>query len=261
VNGTLVLLHGVASNSTRWAEFTERTTLKKRWKILRPDLRGNGSAAFPRTRLGMDVWCADLAALLDAERCERAVLAGHCLGGNIALQFATRYPGRVSAIVLIEPMPPEALAGTTGMLSFLKPALYLIYGAARALNSVGIYRRRLEWLDLREWDRATRSGEMKLSLFASLGVDLKSTPLAAYTRMLIATAEPWPDIATLRLPVLALISSRSSMTDPARTRRALAALPDCDVVQIDAVHWIPTEQPEAMRTTIEDWLGRRTAKL
>jgi len=47
------------------------------------------------------------------------------------------------------------------------------------------------------------------------------------------------------------------MTDPARTRRALAALPDCDVVQIEAVHWIPTEQPEAMRATIEDWLSRR----
>jgi hypothetical protein len=28
-------------------------------------------------------------------------------------------------------------------------------------------------------------------------------------------------------------------------------------VQIDAVHWIPTEQPEAMRTTIEDWIVRR----
>jgi len=47
------------------------------------------------------------------------------------------------------------------------------------------------------------------------------------------------------------------MTDPARTRRALTVLPDCDVVEIDAVHWIPTEQPEAMRTTIEDWINRR----
>jgi pimeloyl-ACP methyl ester carboxylesterase len=72
-----------------------------------------------------------------------------------------------------------------------------------------------------------------------------------------AKAEPWPDVATIRVPVLALVSKRSSFTDPARTRHALAALPDCDVVEIDAVHWIPTEQPDAMRTTIEDWLGRR----
>jgi pimeloyl-ACP methyl ester carboxylesterase len=252
---TLVLLHGVASNSTRWAEFAERTRLE-RWNILRPDLRGNGAAAFPRTRLGMDVWCADLAAALDAERCARAVIGGHCLGASIALHFAARYPKRVAALVLIEPMPPAALAGTARWLPALMPVLYTIYGAARALNACGMYRRRLEPLDLRAWDRATRSGERRLSMLASLGVDLRATPLAAYTRMLAATAEPWPEPAAISVPTLALISSRSSMTDPERTRRALAALPDCDVVELDAVHWIPTEQPDAMRTAIEDWLNR-----
>ena len=62
---TLVLLHGVASNSTRWAEFRETTRLEH-WDIATPDLRGNASAAAPRTPLGMEVWCADIAALLDA---------------------------------------------------------------------------------------------------------------------------------------------------------------------------------------------------
>jgi pimeloyl-ACP methyl ester carboxylesterase len=75
--------------------------------------------------------------------------------------------------------------------------------------------------------------------------------------MLAATAEPWPDVASIRVPVLALVSTRSSMTDPERTRRALAALPDCDVVEIDAVHWIPTEQPEAMRAALDEWIVRR----
>jgi esterase len=255
VKGTLILLHGVASNSTRWSEFIASTRLN--WKLLAPDLRGNASAALPRTALDTQTWCADLAALLDAERCERAVIAGHCLGGNIALHFAARYPARTAGIVLIEPMPREALSGTMRWLRFLKPLLYVIYAAARALNALGIYRRRLEHLDLREWDRAIRSGKVKLSMFASLGIDLKSTPIAAYARMLAATAEAWPEIASIRVPVLALVSTRSSMTDAPRTRRALAALPDCDMVEIDAVHWIPTEQPEAMRTTIEDWLGRR----
>jgi pimeloyl-ACP methyl ester carboxylesterase len=256
LNGTLVLLHGVASNSARWAEFAERARLG-RWTILRPDLRGNGAAARPRTRVGMDVWCSDIAKLLDAQRCERAVVGGHCLGANIALHFAARHSGRVAALVLIEPMPREALTGSAGWLPFLSPFLHVLYGAARALNSCGLYRRRLAPLDLREWDRATRSGERKLSMLATLGVDLRSTPLAAYTRMLAATAEPWPDVAAIRVPVLALISTRSSMTDLARTRRALAALPDCDLVELDAVHWIPTEQPDAMRSAIGDWISRR----
>jgi len=256
LSGTLVLLHGAASNATRWAEFVEHVRLE-RWKILRPDLRGNGTAALPRTRLGMDLWCDDLVAMLDRERCERAVIGGHCLGANIALQFAAHHASRVRALVLIEPMPPQALAGSAAWLPYLRPVLLALYGASRALNACGIYRRRLAPLDLREWDRATRRGERQLTMLATLGVDLAATPLAAYTRMLAATAEPWPDARAIRVPALALVSSRSTMTDPPGTRRALAALPDCEVVELDAVHWIPTEQPEAMRRAIEDWLSRR----
>ena len=142
MSGTLVLLHGVASNATRWAEFVEHARLE-RWKILRPDLRGNGTAALPRTRLGMDVWCDDLVAMLDRERCERAVIGGHCLGANIALQFAAHHASRVRALVLIEPMPPQALAGSAAWLPYLRPVLLALYGASRALNACGIYRRRL----------------------------------------------------------------------------------------------------------------------
>jgi pimeloyl-ACP methyl ester carboxylesterase len=98
---------------------------------------------------------------------------------------------------------------------------------------------------------------VQLSAFASLAVDLRSTPLAAYTRMLAATVEPWPEVRNIAVPVLALLSTQSSFTDLGRTRRALAALPNCEVVELDAVHWIPTEQPDAMRAAIEDWLARK----
>ncbi len=58
----------------------------------------------------MAEWCADLAALLDAEGYRRAVIAGHCLGANIAVEFASRYLAKAVGLVLIEPMPREALA-------------------------------------------------------------------------------------------------------------------------------------------------------
>jgi pimeloyl-ACP methyl ester carboxylesterase len=259
VSRALVLLHGVASNSTRWAELREGFRLEG-WDILAPDLRGNASAAAPRTPLGMDVWCADIAALLDARGVARAVVGGHCLGANIALQFAARYPKRVTGLVLIEPMPPQALIGTMRTLARVKAVLYALYGAARLMNMIGAYRRRLEFLDLREWDRAIRGDKVHLSPFASLAVDLRSTPLAAYVRMLAATVEPWPDVGKIAVPVLALLSTRSSLSDPAGTRRALAALRDCVTVELDAVHWIPTEQPEAMRAAIENWLAGVTLK-
>ena len=218
------------------------------------------ATARPRCRAPGSAWTSGATI---SSRCSTAsaasarVIGGHCLGANIALQFAAHHASRVRALVLIEPMPPQALAGSAAWLPYLRPVLLALYGASRALNACGIYRRRLAPLDLREWDRATRRGERPLTMLASLGVDLAATPLAAYTRMLAATAEPWPDARAIRVPALALVSSRSTMTDPPGMRRALAALPDCAVVELDAVHWIPTEQPEPMRRAIEDWLRRR----
>jgi pimeloyl-ACP methyl ester carboxylesterase len=47
------------------------------------------------------------------------------------------------------------------------------------------------------------------------------------------------------------------MTDPVKARSELAPLPNAEFVQLDAEHWIPTEQPEAMCRAIEDWIARK----
>src|SRR3989338_2539371 len=75
----LVLLHGLASNHTRWAEFAEQTALKPSWNILRPDLRGHGESP-ARDPVGSETWCDDLLCLLDAEGADRTGIAGHRLG-------------------------------------------------------------------------------------------------------------------------------------------------------------------------------------
>src|SRR3989442_3632560 len=104
----LVLLHGLASNLTRWSELVAHTSLKAGWDILRPDLRGHG-ASLDRGRIGMDEWCADLAAVLEAERAQRAVVACHCLGANIAVEFARRDPGADLRLLLIQPLRRDPL--------------------------------------------------------------------------------------------------------------------------------------------------------
>ena len=102
--GALLLLNGLTSNHTRWSEFAAGTALRDDWALLCTDLRGQGASVF-RGTIGMSQWCADLAALLDAESFPKAVLVGHCLGANLTLAFATRHPERTAGLVLIEPMP------------------------------------------------------------------------------------------------------------------------------------------------------------
>jgi pimeloyl-ACP methyl ester carboxylesterase len=124
------------------------------------------------------------------------------------------------------------------------------------LNRLGLRRRRLEPLDLEEWDRLTASGA-DLSRYASPLSDLWLLPVAAYVQSLAALAAPLPPLVGVRAPALVLVSRHSTMTDPARTRAILEALPEVQVTVLEAEHWIPTERPDDMRAAIEDWLAAR----
>ncbi len=258
---TLVLLHGVASNRTRWSEFLAATSLDESWRVLAPDLRGHG-AAVTRERIGMDQWCADLEGLLEKEGISKAVLAGHCLGANLALNFAARHPARTAGLVLIEPMPPQALTGTMRWLRLFRVVLFPLSLFVRAVNSLGLHRSRIDPLDLEKLDRETRAalargpeGERQLAKYASSLADLRTTATAVYLQDLLAVTEPLPPPEAIAAPVLALLSEHGAFTDPARTRAWLDKLPDREVVSLPARHWIPTEQPVAMREAIEKWVS------
>jgi pimeloyl-ACP methyl ester carboxylesterase len=257
---TLVLLHGAASNSTRWWHYAAHTRLGPGWRLLRPDLRGH-SGSSDRGRIGMREWCAQIEALLDAEGCARAVIGGHCLGANIALHFAARRPERVAALVLIEPLPPEAFVGTARRLAPLRWIATGLAGVVRLANALGLHRRSVEPMNLEEWDRALERGAGDLPRYASPFSDLRSTPLAAYLQTVAAVGEPLPELSRIRVPALVLLSAHASWVDPARSRAAMRRLPRADIVTVDAKHWIPTEQPEAMRAAIDDWLGAKAPDL
>jgi len=255
----LVLLHGVASNMTRWSEFVATTSLRASWDLLRVDLRGHGLSLY-RGRIGMAEWCADLGAILAAEGYARAVVAGHCLGANIAIEFAARHPAQAAGLVLIEPMFRAGLTGHMRHIARLRPLFLPAAGLVRALNGLGVHRRRLAPLDLEALDRETRAiiaaggaADALLARYASPFLDLRTTPTLAYLRALIAVTRRLPSLSAITAPVLALLASGSSFSDPAATEAALAALPHLELVELPARHWIPTEEPEAMRRAIERW--------
>lgn len=254
----LVLLHGVGSNMTRWTEFVGRTRLRDSWDLLRLDLRGHG-LSLHRGHIGMAEWCADLAAVLTAEGYSRAVIAGHCLGAGIATEFAVRQPARAAGLILIEPVFRQALIGGMGRLARFRQLCILLARLVLALNALGVHRRRLAPLDLEALDRETRAlmagagSTEALARYASPLLDLRTTATAVYLQDLIALTGPTPEMEAIRAPALALVTPGGGFTDPAVTMRLVERLEGCRVVCLQARHWIPTEQPEAMREAIEDW--------
>jgi len=257
----LVLLHGAASNLTRWSEFTEQTSLRTNHDILRLDLRGHGQSLY-RGRIGLEVWCDDIAAILQQQHIGRAILVGHCLGANIAATFAVRHPDMTAGIVLIEPMLRAALTGKLRTLRSFIPLLKLAAWLIRAANRLGLYRRHLESLDLRELDRKFRKvlagpgGSAALvKRYAAPLHDLKVIPSTIYLQDLIEVERALP-LEKIRAPFLALLSTGRTFADPDITRALLARLPQGEIHMLDSKHWIPTEQPQAMCKQIEFWCAK-----
>jgi len=258
----IVLLHGVASNMSRWSEFVEHTSLKQAWDLLRLDLRGHGES-FTRGRLGLEIWCRDLREVLDAEGYDQALLVGHSLGAQVAVQFAARYPARVRGLVLIDPIFHQALRGGMRALSRLRPAVSLLVGLIRLLNALGLYRRHLPTRDLRKLDEKTRqdllaAGKQKemIELYSSPWEDLKFFPLASFLQELIEIVRPLPALAEIKVPVLALLSTGITYTDPGVTQKMLAGDARVQTVSVDAYHWPLTEKPQQVREAIEKWCER-----
>lgn len=85
------------------------------YRGIAPDLRGYGGA--DRSKLvdatqGTGDWAADLIALLDELKIERAHLVGHSLGGAVIWQLIAEHPARWLSVTLAAPGSPYGFGGT-----------------------------------------------------------------------------------------------------------------------------------------------------
>lgn len=254
----LVLLHGLGSNHTRWHDFVTHTALAPEWTVIRPDLRGHAHSAW-RGHLSLSDWVRDLVLILDAEKIGRAVIGGHCLGANIALHVAHDRPARSAGLVLIEPMLREALSPKLRLLAKLEYPIRGLIALVRLCNALGIKRRKLPLRDLTALDarmhkRLAAEGHDLLSRFYANPLDdLRYMPTAAYLQSLLAVIAAPPPLHAVRAPALTLLSTGGLFGDVERTRAALANMPAVTIRVLEALHWIPTEQPEQMREAIDEW--------
>jgi pimeloyl-ACP methyl ester carboxylesterase len=96
----VVAAHGLTSNGLTWARVADH--LDGAVTLIAPDLRGRAGSATIGGPYGMAAHAADLIAVLDALGTPSAVLAGHSMGGFVVAVTASRYPGRVRSVVLVD---------------------------------------------------------------------------------------------------------------------------------------------------------------
>ncbi len=109
----LVLIHGFPLDHSIWNEVIP--LLKDDFDVILPDLRGFGQSDAVDSDYSMRDLAADVASLLDHLGLESAFLAGHSMGGYVALAFADAYPSRLRGLALVASQTaadaPERKAG------------------------------------------------------------------------------------------------------------------------------------------------------
>lgn len=104
----LIILHGLFGMGDNWNSIARG--LADDYQVILPDLRNHGrsghTAEFDIPR------CAeDILTLLDTLNIERAVIAGHSLGGKVAMYFALHYPQRCRSLLVFDIAPREYKRG------------------------------------------------------------------------------------------------------------------------------------------------------
>jgi pimeloyl-ACP methyl ester carboxylesterase len=98
-NGSaVILIHGGLLTKEMWDGSFEK--LARQYRVVRYDARNHGLSGSEEATFAH---FADLKALMDGLKINKAVIMGLSLGGKIAIDFALKFPERVNGLILVAP--------------------------------------------------------------------------------------------------------------------------------------------------------------
>lgn len=117
----LILLHGLCEDHTVWDDIVP--TLEPHGPVYCLDLPGFGESESPE-EIGMEAYVWAVATLAREQGIQRMALAGHSLGGYVALQSIASLPDMLQGVVLVHSHPftdtPERAEGRRRSLKILE---------------------------------------------------------------------------------------------------------------------------------------------
>jgi 3-oxoadipate enol-lactonase len=95
----LILLHGYPLDHTIWDEVAQ--ILEAEFELIMPDMRGFGRSDVMEADRSIMAYASDAAGLMERLGIRQAHVAGHSMGGYVALAFARLYPRQTAGLGLI----------------------------------------------------------------------------------------------------------------------------------------------------------------
>ncbi|WP_327290737.1 alpha/beta fold hydrolase [Streptomyces sp. NBC_01198] len=265
---TVVLAHGWTCSILFWAPVVR--LLSSDFRVIAYDQRGHGRSAAPLTRKGYStgVLADDLEAVLEAtlREGERAVLAGHSMGGMTIMAASGRAAvrSRTSAVLLASTGSGRLL----GMTEVLPPRF-----SPRWLRRVfhrQLLTSRLPLGPVTPMSRAafaygvlgTAPTREQAAFTARIVQACKARQRASWGRVL-AVLDLDAEIAAVDAPTAVLVGTHDKLTPKVHSRGIAAALPRCvGLTELPGLgHMTPIEDPAAVASVIRSLAADEAAPL
>ena len=252
----LILLHGIAGSSTTWAPLVD--ALREHFTVIAPDLLGHGESDKPRHDYSLGAYANGVRDLMIALGIERATIAGHSLGGGIALQFAYQHPERCERLVLVSSggLGSEVSwmlrALTVPGAEYLMPLLFPSQARVLGNSMRGLLRRFGLWsVDIEEQWRTyvtlTEPGNRHAFVRTLRSVvDLAGQTVSAHDRLYLAS----------RLPTLVIWGGRDRIIPVTHATAAHEVMPGSRLEIFErSGHFPHAEEPERFVTAVLDFVA------
>ncbi len=209
----ILFLHGNGESCEYFVQQID--VFAEKYHVYAIDTRGHGRTPRGKAPFTISQFADDLKGFMDERGMERAHILGFSDGGNIALQFAIRYPEKVDKLIL------------NGV----------------NLDPSGVKKEEQDWIEEVYREAVLHADESpkakrKAELFGLMVNDphIPETDLAKVTARTL------------------VIAGTDDMIEEAHTRTIHAGIPDSKLVFIEGDHFIAAKNPEAFNRAVLDFL-------
>ena len=258
----LLLCDGIGCDGYVWRYV--RHDLADRF-TLHPHYRGHGRTAPPRdsARITIEDLADDVACVLDDALVDRAVLIGHSMGVQVALETYRRHAARVAGLVLVCGAPSHPLRTFRGSATLEELLPTIQKWIQRVPGVINRVTRRLLPTRL-SYEVATRL-EIRRELvdpqdFMPYLEGMARIDARLFVAMLSAAGQHSADelLPDVKVPTLVIAGGRDGFTPPERSRDMAGAIPDAELLELpNASHTAPIELPNLVDDRIRDFISRR----
>ncbi len=227
---TLILIHGAGAMHLDWPAELRRLP---EGNVIAPDLPGHGKSE-GKGRQSVGAYASDMIAFMDALDIDKAIIAGHSMGGAIAQMMGLNYANRVQGLILV----------CTGAYLNVNPAI--LDGLQNTPEETA--KMIIKWA----WAKDAPEQMKRLSLKRLLETPAEVT-LGDYKAC--SQFDLRKDLARIQAPTLVIGGEADKMTPITLSEELATNIPNAKLERVPhGGHMLMLEQPKAVADVVQNWL-------